>query len=60
MSSRKWWVLVVAVLCVFHLCAIGEEDMHQASRLLDAGSTQKAKAVLLARLKQEPLNNSLG
>jgi tetratricopeptide (TPR) repeat protein len=53
-SSRKWWV--VAILCLLTLPATSEEAMQRASRLPDAGSTRNAKAVLLALLKQEPLN----
>ncbi len=54
MNSRTLWVIMI--VCALNLSAIGEESIRQASQLLDAGSTRKAKAVLESVLNHEPQN----
>jgi len=53
-SSRTLCVMIVVL--ALHLCAFGEEATQQASRLLDAGSTGKAKVLLVSTLNKDPQN----
>ena len=54
MNSRKLWVMTI--VCALHLVATGQEAMRQVSQLIDAGSAEQAKAVLVSILNKEPQN----
>jgi len=46
----------MTMVCALHFAAAGEEATQQASRLIDAGATRQAKALLASTLNKEPQN----